>query len=134
MDSGGVNLHVVFLPSLAPGHMIPLVQLARIFAGRTTRKMSFCGALFLRRTRGAAIYTLKDKKKSTRCLTFKEAFLRRTRVAAKIFLGYFNFREKIGGLISRPKYFTSPQKPRVASKTVAAQCYFLFFIISLCIL
>ncbi|KAJ9559275.1 hypothetical protein OSB04_013889 [Centaurea solstitialis] len=35
MDSG--NLHVVFLPCFAPGHMIPLVQLARLFAGRGVR-------------------------------------------------------------------------------------------------
>ncbi|KAJ9559280.1 LOW QUALITY PROTEIN: hypothetical protein OSB04_013894 [Centaurea solstitialis] len=37
MDSGDINLHVVFLPFFAPGHMIPLVQLARLFAGRGVR-------------------------------------------------------------------------------------------------
>ncbi|KAJ9559282.1 hypothetical protein OSB04_013896 [Centaurea solstitialis] len=37
MDSGGIHLHVVFLHAFVPGHMIPLVQLARLFAGRGVR-------------------------------------------------------------------------------------------------
>ncbi|KAJ9559281.1 hypothetical protein OSB04_013895 [Centaurea solstitialis] len=37
METGGIHLHVVFLPAPAPGHMIPLVQLARLFAGRGVR-------------------------------------------------------------------------------------------------
>ncbi|KAJ9559276.1 hypothetical protein OSB04_013890 [Centaurea solstitialis] len=37
MATGGINLHVVFLPYFIPGHTIPLVQLARIFAGRGVR-------------------------------------------------------------------------------------------------
>ncbi|KAK1426133.1 hypothetical protein QVD17_14802 [Tagetes erecta] len=37
MDMGDTNLHVVFIPSLAPGHMIPLIQLAKLFAARGVR-------------------------------------------------------------------------------------------------
>ncbi|KAI3677175.1 hypothetical protein L1987_86797 [Smallanthus sonchifolius] len=37
MVTGVSNLHVVFIPLLAPGHMIPLVQLARLFAARGVR-------------------------------------------------------------------------------------------------
>ncbi|KAK9068443.1 hypothetical protein SSX86_012557 [Deinandra increscens subsp. villosa] len=37
MVTGGSNLHVVFLPLLAPGHMIPLVQAARLFAANGVR-------------------------------------------------------------------------------------------------
>ncbi|RWW18075.1 hypothetical protein GW17_00017962 [Ensete ventricosum] len=32
-----MDLHVFFLPFLAPGHMIPMVDLARVFAGRGVR-------------------------------------------------------------------------------------------------
>ncbi|KAJ0503354.1 putative UDP-glucuronosyl/UDP-glucosyltransferase, UDP-glycosyltransferase family [Helianthus annuus] len=37
MANGSSNLHVVFIPLLAPGHMIPLVQVARLFAARGVR-------------------------------------------------------------------------------------------------
>ncbi|KAI3743479.1 hypothetical protein L1987_61189 [Smallanthus sonchifolius] len=37
MVTGSSNLYVVFVPLLAPGHMIPLVQLARLFAARGVR-------------------------------------------------------------------------------------------------
>ncbi|GFY86051.1 UDP-glucosyltransferase 73B2 [Actinidia rufa] len=32
MDSTGEPLHVIFLPYMAPGHMIPMVDIARLFA------------------------------------------------------------------------------------------------------
>ncbi|KAI7752226.1 hypothetical protein M8C21_023147 [Ambrosia artemisiifolia] len=32
MATGNNNLHVVFIPAFALGHMIPLVQAARLFA------------------------------------------------------------------------------------------------------
>ncbi|MFS7990272.1 putative UDP-glucuronosyl/UDP-glucosyltransferase, UDP-glycosyltransferase family [Helianthus anomalus] len=34
MATGSSNLHVVFIPAMLPGHMIPLVQAARLFAAR----------------------------------------------------------------------------------------------------
>ncbi|KAJ0503353.1 hypothetical protein HanHA300_Chr11g0423321 [Helianthus annuus] len=37
MATGSSNLHVVFIPAMAPGHMIPLVQAARLFAARGVR-------------------------------------------------------------------------------------------------
>ncbi|KAK1426134.1 hypothetical protein QVD17_14803 [Tagetes erecta] len=37
MDMSDTNLHVVFIPFLAPGHIIPLTQLAKLFAARGVR-------------------------------------------------------------------------------------------------